>query len=90
MGYKNGKEILPSELIQQIQQYIDGEAIYIPRREKHRKSWGEYTDTKKILYIRNMEIVNKYQNGKKVTDLAKEYNISTQGIDKILSKIKEK
>ena len=30
MSYKKAAQILPDELIRQIQQYVDGEAIYIP------------------------------------------------------------
>ena len=33
MSYKKAAQILPDELIRQIQQYVDGEAIYIPRAE---------------------------------------------------------
>ena len=31
MNYKNATQILPQELLTQIQKYIDGEFIYIPR-----------------------------------------------------------
>ncbi len=34
MGYNNGKQILSIELIKQIQQYVDGESTYIPKREE--------------------------------------------------------
>lgn len=85
LGYKNGKKILPQELIKQIQQYIDGEVIYIPRKAENRKCWGECTYTKSVLDTRNKEIFCKYQKGAKVCDLAEEYHISTQGIYKIIS-----
>lgn len=86
MGYRNGKEILPDDLIAQIQKYVDGETVYIPRKEEQRKGWGEYTNTKALIAERNKEIYKKYQKGYRVADLAKEYHISTQGIYKILSK----
>lgn len=90
LGYKNGNEILPNELIKQIQEYVDGENIYIPRKEENRKDWGADTKTKVVLKARNMEIYRKYQNGYRVVDLAAEYHISTQGIYKILSRLKVK
>lgn len=40
MGYIKAWEILPKDIIKQIQQYIDGEVIYIPKLEENRKSWG--------------------------------------------------
>ena len=33
MKYKNAKNVLPEELLQQIQQYIQGDVIYIPIAE---------------------------------------------------------
>ncbi len=44
MSYLRAEEILPKEVLELIQQYIDGESIYIPRKEK--RDWGSGTDTK--------------------------------------------
>lgn len=90
MGYNNGKQILPIELIKQIQQYVDGESIYIPKREETVKCWGQNTDTRRFLNRRDIEIYQKYLNGCRVVELSQEYHISTQGIYKILSKQKGK
>lgn len=90
MGYINGKQILPIELIEQIQQYVDGKSIYIPKKEETVKCWGQNTNTKIFLNRRDREIYQKYQNGYRVVDLSQEYHISTQGIYKILSKQKGK
>ena len=40
MGYIRAEEILPIEVIELIQQYVDGENIYIPRKVAHRQEWG--------------------------------------------------
>ena len=40
MNYKNATQILPQELLTQIQKYIDGEFIYIPRLSEN-KNPGE-------------------------------------------------
>lgn len=90
MGYKNGKEILPDELLRQIQKYADGEVVYIPRKEERRKLWGENTGSKRLTETRNAEIYEKYRGGCRVIDLAKEYHISIQGIYKILAKQKNR
>ena len=90
MGYINGKEILPDELLRQIQKYVDGINIYIPRKEEKRQSWGMASDTRTSIQMRNAELYAKYQKGDRVVDLAEEYHISTQGIYKILSQLKEK
>ncbi len=88
MGYKRAIDMLPSELILQIQQYVDGESIYIPRAIGKERKWGESTNIRVSLDLRNKEIYDKYNNGEAVRQLAEEYHISTQGIYKILSKLK--
>lgn len=40
MSYKKANNLLPAELIALIQNYVDGEYIYIPRRQDSKKSWG--------------------------------------------------
>ena len=67
MGYKNVREVLPDDLIKKIQEYIDGESIYIPKKEI--KSVNPKQDN----IVRDREIFEKYQNGYKVTKLAEEY-----------------
>lgn len=88
MGYMRGTSILPAELVQQIQKYVDGEYIYIPRLAERRKRWGDNTDIRQALESRNQEIFEKYQSGDRVSELSEEYHISTQGIYKIISKYK--
>lgn len=90
LGYKNGKEILPDELIKQIQKYVDGQNVYIPCKGNKRRYWGENTSTKQVLELRNIEIFNKYQIGYRVIELAKEYHLSEQAIYKVLSKYKRR
>ena len=40
MRYMKAADVLPPDLLEQIQAYIDGEYLYIPRRETERKPWG--------------------------------------------------
>ena len=37
MGYIRAEEILPDEVIELIQQYVDGTNIYIPRKKENRQ-----------------------------------------------------
>ena len=41
MKYKKASDILPIEIIEKIQEYIDGDFLYIPRKDINRKKWGE-------------------------------------------------
>ena len=40
VSYIKAEEILPEELIRQIQEYADGVYIYIPRKPGTRHKWG--------------------------------------------------
>ena len=40
MSYKKATHVLPQELLAKVQEYIDGEFIYIPRISNHKKNWG--------------------------------------------------
>jgi Mor family transcriptional regulator len=88
MGFKKSEKILPDELIQQIQQYVDGQTVYIPRKSEKRKRWGERTGSDRSLDERNAEIFAKYIKGVSVRELSEKYYISKQGIYKILKKFK--
>ncbi|WP_270501074.1 CD3324 family protein [Clostridium butyricum] len=85
MKYVKAQDVLPEELIELIQKYIDGNYLYIPRRNDNRKSWGESTGIKNILKIRNREIYIKYKNGMSVDALSKEYYLSEKSIRRIIN-----
>ena len=88
MGYRNGSVLLPAELLKQIQDYVDGEYIYIPRLTANRKKWGDNTEARSMLAERNAEIYCKYKSSVPVRQLSETYCISPQGIYKILAAYK--
>ena len=84
MSYIKAEEILPEELIRQIQEYADGVYIYIPRKPGTRHAWGQKTDYKAELKIRNDRIRNDYAAGVSVTALSRKYHLSEKSIHRIL------
>lgn len=88
MGYRKAEEILPMEIIELIQKYVDGENIYIPRKENQRKEWGNNTFIRQELEDRNFQIFTDFQNGHKVQDLSVKYFLSEKSIQRILRKMK--
>ena len=46
MRYHRAQDIFPAELLLEIQKYVDGEYIYIPKLETNKKAWGENTLSK--------------------------------------------
>ncbi|MEG2832370.1 MAG: CD3324 family protein [Bacilli bacterium] len=89
MKYKNAKNILPQELLEQIQQYIQGDAIYVPRLENEKIPWGQKNGAKKAIYTRNKGIFDLYQSGYSIGEIVNIYNLSESSIRKIISKIKK-
>lgn len=88
MSYKKANDVLPRNLLRAIQQYIDGEYIYIPRKADNRLSWGANTETRETLQARNREILAGRLSGCSVTELAERYFLSTKAIYKIISAAK--
>ncbi len=88
MSYKNSIDLLPKELIEQIQEYVDGKVIYIPKKQENKKQWGENTDTKRLLAIRNWQIHTDFENGITIPQLAKKYFLAEKSIQKILKEKK--
>lgn len=86
MSYIKAEEILPEELIRQIQKYVDGVYIYIPRKPGTRHAWGQETDYKAELKIRNDRIRSDYAAGTSVTTLSRKYHLSEKSIRRILQK----
>lgn len=89
MKYNNAKNRLPEWLLDQIQVYIQGEVVYIPKRDDVRVKWGEANGTRKHYMRRNMEIVRKYRNGAGIDDLSLQYSLSEHSIKKILTEMKK-
>ena len=86
MSYIKAEEILPEELIRQIQEYADGVYIYIPRKPGTRHAWGQETDYKAELKLRNDRIRSDYAAGTSVVALSCKYHLSEKSIRRILQK----
>jgi len=82
--YKNGKDVLPAALLKELQKYIQGEIIYIPKEDNVRKAWGERNGTRNLLRQRNLEIYKNYKTGTTIIELTQSYNLSEDSIRKII------
>lgn len=86
MSYQSAIELLPKELLEQVQEYVDGRVIYIPKKQENKRQWGENTDTKQFLASRNFQIRLDFQNGMSIKQLAEKYFLSEKSIQRILKK----
>ena len=89
MKYKNAKNILPEELLQQIQQYIQGDVIYIPIGYNEKIPWGQKNGAREAIYTRNKSIFRLYKQGYSIDEIVSIYNLSESSIRKIISKLKK-
>lgn len=55
MKYINAAEILPEKLLREIQTYIDGVVLYIPKISA-KKEWGSASGSREFYLKRNKEI----------------------------------
>lgn len=88
VNYKNGKDVLPPRLLKELQNYIQGELLYIPKPERSRALWGELSGTRKSMAKRNEEIYRLYHSGHTVSDLAERFFLSDESIRKIICKMR--
>ncbi|GAA0372501.1 CD3324 family protein [Bacillus horti] len=86
MQYKNGKEVFPPSLLNELQQYIQGELIYIPKKKQHRAGWGEMNGTRQYMTRRNQEIYELYREGCSFEKLEQKFSLSKDTIRKIIYK----
>lgn len=84
MSYVNAKDVLPEKLVKEIQKYIDGQLIYIPRKSENSLLWGEKNGTKEKLAERNQMIVNRYYSGQTIAELSEVYFLSEKRIRGII------
>lgn len=87
MGYIRAEEILPAEIIEMIQQYVDGANIYIPRKSAHRREWGAKTRIRQELSERDRRIYKDWLSGDSASKLADKYFLSEKSIWRILRKM---
>ncbi|WP_283700263.1 CD3324 family protein [Clostridium perfringens] len=85
MKYVKAQDVLPEEIIEILQKYVDGKYLYIPRKNENQKAWGENSGIRKSLNSRNTEIFKKYKDGTSINTLAKEYFLSEKSIRRIIS-----
>ena len=84
-SYKNAKEVLPDYLITEIQKYVNGEIIYIPKHEEKKIKWGTKNGSRKKYDVRNGEIRALRRTGLTVEEISGRYFLSAESVKKILS-----
>jgi len=90
MSYASARDIFPEDILKIIQQYVDGECIYIPKKEENKIAWGELTQGKNELLNRNVRIYQDYLTGMSIQSLSERYYLSPKSIQRIVSQEKKR
>ncbi|MGG1941173.1 CD3324 family protein [Paenibacillus polymyxa] len=84
MNYLKATDLLPDDLLKEVQRYIQGELIYIPNRPSERRRWGESSGAAQYYLNRNEEVRAKFNAGVSIDELSEQYGLSTDRIKKIV------
>lgn len=84
MRYINGQDLIPRELLDLLQDYVQGAYVYIPKREDTKRRWGEQTNYIMELKHRNKLIYRKYLEGVSTSNLISIFHLSSSSIRRII------
>lgn len=90
MSYKRADDILPENILEILQTYVSGEAIYVPKKKECRKRWGSSTGVNETLRIRNEQILEQHKKGASIKELASCYYLTEKSIQRILREMQVK
>ena len=83
MKYVNAAEILPEQLLNELQNYINGEVLYVPKASP-KKAWGTNSGSRNFFQERNQEIKKLYHKGYSIDFLMEKYGLAYSTIKKII------
>ena len=89
MPYKNAREVLPLELLREVQEYVQGEQIYLPTTGEMRAKWGSKSGATELIRLRNADIRAKREQGHTVEQLAETFHLSEESIRKIIANCRD-
>lgn len=84
MKYVNADLIFPEELLKEVQKYIPGGIVYIPKPNASKKKWGEQSGARAYLNHRNEQIRRMFADGLTISQLSEHYSLSCDSIKKIV------
>ncbi|QQZ59209.1 hypothetical protein JI735_21260 [Paenibacillus sonchi] len=84
MKYVNADIVLPEDLLKEVQKYIHGGMLYVPKPEGIKAKWGENSGGRAYLTHRNNEIRKQYRAGLGIGHLAEQFCLSCDSIKKIV------
>ncbi|QHA90870.1 CD3324 family protein [Bacillus sp. N1-1] len=84
MNYVKANDVLPKELIEEIQRYVQGKTLYIPKPKYAYEKWGTCSGAKSFMKERNLSIKSDFKDGISIDELKENYHLSVETIKKIV------
>ncbi|GIP30503.1 hypothetical protein J23TS9_56330 [Paenibacillus sp. J23TS9] len=84
MKYMNAEAVFPKRLLNELQQYVQGDWIYIPTMKGSRKAWGEFSGSRDALRSRNEDIRLQFAAGQSIAQLSSQFGLAYDTIKKIV------
>lgn len=83
MNYRKGSEVLPARLLKEIQEYVEGDLVYIPKKG-NKAGWGQKSGARELIDQRNRIILGLYEQGVAITELSNQFHLGEETIKKIV------
>lgn len=83
MRYINAADVLPENLLKEIQAYVKGDLLYVPN-DSIQKRWGEKSGSRTYYVKRNNEIKKSYKDGKSISQISDKYGLAFDTVKRIL------
>ncbi len=83
MNYKKGADVLPARLLKEIQEYVEGSLVYIPKRSS-KAGWGYVSGAREAIDRRNRKIMNLFEHGETIEALSDRFHLGEDTIKKIV------
>jgi len=84
MKYVKAQAVLPESLLAEIQKYIQGEMVYIPKSPSNYEKWGTKTGSRMAIAERNENMVKAYKSGTPIPQLAESYYLAEDTVRNIV------
>ena len=84
MKHVKAQAVFPQSLLDEIQKYVQGELVYIPKVPGTYKQWGANTNAKKLVAQRNKDMVQAFKTGATIAQLAALHFLSQETVKKIV------
>lgn len=83
MNYRKGSEVLPARLLEEIQEYVEGSLVYIPKKG-NKAGWGYKSGARELIDERNRNIISLFMEGASVVELTEMFHLGEDAIKKIV------